>query len=75
MTPNYISQLFKREAGVTFVQYITQKRLEDAKELLLATQKSIEEIAAEVGVKDYCYFQKIFKKATGMPPGKYRMNG
>lgn len=73
MNPNYISQLFKKETGITFGHYIAQKRLEDAKELLSTTQKTVAEIAEEVGFNDYFYFLRTFKKAVGMTPGQYRM--
>lgn len=73
MNPNYVSQLFKKETGVTFINYITQKRLDDAKELLVTTPKSLNDIAVEVGFNDYFYFIKTFKKFTGMTPGQYRM--
>ena len=74
MNSNYVSQLFKKEAGVTFVHYITQKRLEDAKELLTTTQKPLTDIALEVGFNDTFHFIKTFKKFTGMTPGQYRVN-
>lgn len=74
MNSNYVSQLFKRGAGVTFVHYITQKRLEDAKELLTATQKPLTDIALEVGFSDTFYFVKTFKKFIGMTPGQYRLS-
>lgn len=72
MNPNYVSHLFKKEAGVTFVNYITQKRIEDAKKLLAETEMPQTDIAVEVGFNDYFYFIKTFKKLTGMTPGQYR---
>lgn len=72
MNSNYVSQLFKKEAGITFVRYITQKRLEDAKKLLIATQKPLTDIALDVGFNDTFYFVKTFKKFVGMTPGQYR---
>ncbi|MCM1188936.1 MAG: helix-turn-helix domain-containing protein [bacterium] len=72
MNSNYISQLFKKETGITFVRYITQKRLDDAKELLETTKKPLTDIALEVGFNDIFYFIKTFKKFTGMTPGQYR---
>lgn len=72
MNSNYVSQLFKREAGVTFVHYITQKRLEDAKELLITTKKPLTDIALDVGFNDTFHFIKTFKKFIGMTPGQYR---
>lgn len=72
MSPNYISQLFKKEAGVTFIHYITQLRMEDAVRLLATTQMPVFDIAMEVGFNDYFYFLKIFKKYTGKTPNQYR---
>lgn len=74
MNSNYISQLFKKETGITFVHYITQKRLEDAKELLTTTKKPLTDIALEVGFNDTFHFIKTFKKVIGMTPGQYRTN-
>lgn len=72
MNPNYVSQMFKKETGVTFVHYVTQKRIEDAKTLLVATQKPLADIAVEVGFNDYFHFIKTFKKFTEMTPSQYR---
>ena len=72
MNPNYIGQLFKKEMGITFVQYVTQKRLEDAKQLLTSTDMLVADIAAAVGFNDYFYFCKIFKKNLQMTPMQYR---
>lgn len=74
MNANYVSQLFKRESGITFVRYITQKRLEDAKKLLVTTQKPLTDIALDVGFNDTFHFVKTFKKFIGMTPGQYRAN-
>lgn len=74
MNSNYISQLFKKETGITFVHYVTQKRLEDAKELLTTTKKPLTDIALEVGFNDTFHFIKTFKKFIGMTPGQYRAN-
>lgn len=75
MNPNYVSQLFKKEAGITFVHYVTQKRLEDARELLAATKKPLTDIALEVGFNDTFHFIKTFKKFIGVTPGQYRTGG
>lgn len=65
MNPNYISQLFKKEAGITFIHYITQLRMEDAVNLLSMTNKPVIDIAMEVGFNDYFYFLKTFKNLRG----------
>lgn len=72
MSPNYVSQLFKKETGTTFVHYITQLRVEEAMKLLTTTKRAVTEIAAEAGFHDYFYFLKTFKKITGKTPSQYR---
>lgn len=72
MNTNYISQLFKKETGTTFVHYITQLRMEEAIRLLRTTRKSTAEISSLVGFNDYFYFLKTFKKYTGKTLGQYR---
>lgn len=72
MSPNYVSKLFKKGIGTTFVQYVTQKRVEDARELLTSTDMPLADIAVDVGFNDYFHFIKTFKKLTGLTPGQYR---
>ena len=68
----YLSSLLKKELGMPFSEYLTDKRIRRAKELLLDDRLSIEEIAEQVGYHDYFYFLKVFKKHEGISPGKYR---
>ncbi len=72
INPNYISQLFRKEMGMTFTDYITKLRVNYAKELLLKTEFSQGEIALKCGYTDYFYFIRVFKKTTGLTPGQYR---
>lgn len=72
MNPNYVSQLFKKEAGTTFIRYITQLRLDDAVKLLMTTNMPVVDIAMGVGFNDYFYFLKTFKKFKGKTPSQYR---
>ncbi|MDO5422568.1 MAG: response regulator [Eubacteriales bacterium] len=72
MSANYLSQLFKKETGMTFVHYVTQLRMEEALRLLRTTKKSAAEISAMVGFNDYFYFLKTFKKYTGKTLSQYR---
>ncbi|MGL4737072.1 MAG: response regulator transcription factor [Cellulosilyticaceae bacterium] len=72
LSPNYISQLFKKETGSTYTKYLTQLRVEKAKQLLVQSNLSINEICEQVGYNDYFYFLKIFKKYVGVSPGKYK---
>lgn len=68
----YLSKLFKEEKGVTFITFISDKRLEKARQLLEETDFSIKEITAEVGYNDQNYFSRIFKSKYGLSPKEYR---
>ena len=70
LSPNYFVNVFKRQTGRTFVQFVTQARIEKAKTLLLEGRQ-VQEIAAEVGYEDRRYFSDVFKKAEGMTPSEY----
>ncbi|MDR6551748.1 response regulator [Paenibacillus qinlingensis] len=68
----YCCQLFKKNLGKTFSEYVTDLRIKKACELLKHTEWSIDEIAAKVGYMDYYYFNKVFKKHSGITPTKFR---
>lgn len=70
---NYISQLFKKEAGTTFTEYVTTLRLDYACKLLTDTDDPISEIAEKSGYDDYFYFSRIFKRVKGITPSAYRI--
>lgn len=72
MNANYLGQLFKRETGKTYSTYVTELRIERAKELLASGELSINEIAAALGFNDYFYFLKTFKRVSGCTPKQYR---
>ena len=72
MSPNYFSSVFKKETGQTTLNYIKELRLKKAKEYLVGSEKSVVDIAKEVGYEDSQYFFKVFKKATGQTPMQYR---
>ena len=63
---------FKDNTDKTFTEYLTEFRLEKAKQLLLYSHKSISEIAELIGIKDPYYFNKIFKKNIGVSAHEYR---
>lgn len=68
----YIGQIFKRDMGKSFVEYLKSIRLEKAKYLLRTTEKSTCDIAQIVGFTNPNYFFTIFKKETGISPTAYR---
>ena len=68
----HLSTLIHRETGLSFSEYVTAKRMEDAKKLLCQENLSVEEVAEQVGYHDYFYFTKAFKKYAGVSPSVYR---
>lgn len=69
---DYLSSLFKKTTGVTFIQYINQTRVNMAKSLITNYDVSIKEAAYTCGFQDEKYFMKIFKKFEGMTPSEYK---
>lgn len=72
MSPNSLARLFREHTGVSIQNYLINLRMSKAGDLLLYSEKSIEEIATETGYVDRFQFSKAFKKAKGVPPVKYR---
>ncbi len=75
VSANYFSAIFSQAMQVTFVEYVTGKRMDKAKKLLRQTQMHTGEIAMEVGYKDPHYFSFVFKKTQGCTPREYRAGG
>lgn len=69
---SYFSTIFKQHYGMTFIDFVTQTRIERAKSLLRMTKKSISDIARAVGYTERRYFNKVFQKREGMLPSEYR---
>lgn len=74
MNPAYFSVLFKKDTGITFINYLTGLRIEKAKELLANSNAKIYEVAYEVGYDNPTYFSTVFKKMTKNSPQDYRKN-
>lgn len=68
----YFSTLFKQETGLSFTEYLTEFRMEKARQLLEDKSIYIYEIGDRVGYPDPNYFCKVFKRCTGMSPAAYR---
>jgi len=72
LSPFYISKLFKDQLGVNYIDFLTECRIERAKSLMADPDKSLKEIAFDVGYSDPNYFSKVFKKSCGVAPTEYR---
>lgn len=72
LSPNYFSTLFRKEMGVTFGEYLTQRRLKRAKELLRSTSLRSAQVARAVGYQDPHYFSNLFRRTQGCTPRAYR---
>lgn len=70
--PVYLGQLFSKDVGDTFTEYINRYRIEKAKELLRTTPSKVHEIARQVGYWETGYFYKQFKKYMGISPTEYK---
>ena len=75
MSPSYFSSIFSKEMGKTFVEYLTEIRMDRAKELLMCSSMKTSEIGYEVGYKDPHYFSHIFKKTQNCTPKEFRARG
>ncbi|MDK2809124.1 MAG: two-component system, response regulator YesN [Clostridiales bacterium] len=71
-SPSHFSTMFKKEMGVTFLEFLSSIRMKHAKDLLKKGNKSIAVICEEVGYSDVKYFTKSFRKHTGLKPNEFR---
>ena len=72
VSPYYFTRLFKEETGVTFVEYLTNLRIEKAKKMISDSGMSMKEICQAVGYSDPNYFSRAFKKNVGVTPTEYK---
>ncbi|MCR5688014.1 MAG: response regulator transcription factor [Lachnospiraceae bacterium] len=72
VSPNHLSTIFSQQTGQTFIKYLTEYRMNKAKEMLRCTSMRSSEISEAVGYKDPHYFSYMFKKTVGMTPTRYR---
>lgn len=72
MNASYFSVLFKEQMGIPFTEYLTRRRIQRAKELLLQTRLPVGEISERVGYQTDKYFIKVFKQQEKISPSRYR---
>ena len=74
LSQNYLSELFKKETGEGFYEFLSNYRIKRAKELLVTTNLKIYEVAENVGYNDSITFGRAFKKIAGVTPNSFRNN-
>ena len=74
VTKPYLIRVFKRELGLSPLQYVNQKKVERAQLLLLTNDMPVKEVAYTLGFSDHSYFIRLFRKMTGTTPLEYRRN-
>lgn len=72
LSKDHFIRLFKKELGTTPLQYINQKKIEKAQLLLITEELAVKEIAFQLAFDDYSYFNRLFRKTTGVTPQEYR---
>lgn len=72
INPDYLSSVFKQETGKNIIRYVTELRIERACRLLKESQAKVSDISYCIGYNDRLYFNRVFKKITGMTPAEYR---
>jgi AraC-like DNA-binding protein len=72
VTPGYVSRLFHRLSGTTFIAVLTRQRIAFAKTLLAETNLKVYQVAAQCGFRNHVYFARRFRELCGTSPGRYR---
>ena len=72
LSPNYLSQLLKKQTGMAFVEWLTARRMERAQHLLAHTRDRISSVANAVGFTDEAYFTRRFRQRFAQSPSEYR---
>ena len=71
-TPSYLSRVFHAKKGLTVTAYITRKRLDNAKYLLINSTMGVQELASQCGFSSTPHFNRVFKQHTGVSPLEFR---
>ena len=72
LSKSHLGHVVKRETGRTVLEWISERRLTEARRLLLDTDESVETIARSVGFDDPAYFSRVFRRLNGLAPGAWR---
>lgn len=72
INPHYLSRIFNKVTGFSYVEYVNLVRLKEAQKLLLAGDMNVTEVAQSVGFESLSHFGRVFKASMGMSPKEYR---
>lgn len=72
LNPDYLSRIFKKELGISVIDYLIELRIEMAKKLLRDTNMRVSDVAGQVGYSNFSHFSKLFKKKVGVNPNQYK---
>ena len=72
MSPSHLSRMLREKLNRSYTELLAEMRVTEARRLLLHSNKSLAQVAAELGFSDQSYFTKVFKQHTGMTPSEYR---
>ena len=72
ISPAYLSSLFKKQSGQSFIDYVNQKKIEKAQQLIHEGNYRINEIAYQLSFENAYYFTKVFRKFIGTTPSNYQ---
>jgi YesN/AraC family two-component response regulator len=72
LNPDYLTRIFKKETGLSLMEFVSQERIKVAKELLAQTVLAVSAVAARVGYTNFSHFAKIFRKYTNMSPNDFK---
>jgi two-component system, response regulator YesN len=75
LSPSYLSKLYRKETGLSYLESITALRMDEARRRLLATSDRVADIGAAVGYPNPQYFYTLFRRSVGVSPTDYREHG
>ena len=72
MSESYFSHIFKKDVGISFIDYVNNEKIEKAKELIVSSNYKVYEVSEMLGFQNSTYFNMLFKKITGLAPNDYK---
>jgi len=72
MSESYFSHIFKKDVGISFIDYVNNEKIEKAKELISLNNYKIYEVSDKLGFQNSTYFTMLFKKISGLSPSDYK---